>query len=448
MENILLVTIDSLRADHVGYHGYDRDTTPFIDSLAETGSTFTNAYAHVGGTRFSFPSILSGVTPLMYGGYERISEDQTLVSEVFQEAGYRTGGFHSNLYVSAEFGYDRGFEEFYDSKEDPSLTSQVRRFVRTNMQDSALYPILQKGYDFVESSQGVNIGSYHVPADELTDMALDFVGDTDPDRPAFLWVHYMDVHHPFIPPAEHQRAFRDSVVDDREAIKLRRKALEGPDELTEDELGTLVDLYDAEIRFNDAEVRRLVETTREEWNDVTVALTADHGEHFLEHGYFSGAQPYDVKLHVPLLVDGWDDAGSYDELVGLVDLPPTLLDVAGLDVPDSYQGTSLCRLVFDGEWNRTEIMGGWEIPEPTYVYRDLRWKYIQRPGNESDELYDLEADPDESENVIDQHPERVEQFETKLADHKLLIERTETDVEAVEIDENVKERLRRLGYQE
>lgn len=448
MENVVLVTIDSLRADHVGYNGYYRDTTPFLDSLAENGSTFTNAFAHIGGTRFSFPSILSGVTPLMYGGYERISDEQTLVSEVFREADYRTAGYHSNLYVSGEYGYDRGFEEFFDSREETSLSSDIRRYVRTNLRETPIYPVLQKGYDLLESSGGINVGSYHVPADELTDMALEFVTDTDSDRPAFLWVHYMDVHHPFIPPPEYQRKFRESVVDDRDAIKLRRKALESPGDLTDGELKTLLDLYDAEIRFNDAELKRLVETIREEWTDVTVAITADHGEHFLEHGFFSGAQPYDVKQHVPLVIHGWDDEGVYDELVGLVDLPPTLLDIAGLDAPASYQGESLGRLVFDEEWNRTEILGGWGYPERTYVYRDLDWKFIQRPDPEPDELYDLTADPAESNNVVDSHSDLVERFERTLAEHKRQIRRTDTDVEEVDMDEAVKERLRRLGYQE
>lgn len=448
MENILLVTIDSLRADHVGYHGYERDTTPYIDSLAESGSRFTNAYAHVGGTKFSFPSILTSVTPLMHGGYDSVSESQTLLSEVFHDAGYRTGGFHSNLYVSADFGYGRGFDVFFDSKQDPSLTSRLRSYARKNLRDTPIYPVLQQAYDFVESSSGVNVGSFHVPADDLTDMAVEFIESSDADQPNFLWVHYMDVHHPFLPPAEYQRLFRDNPVGDRDAIKLRRKALENPDGLTNEEFGTLIDLYDAEIRFNDDEIERLVETAKREWDDLTVALTADHGEHFLEHGYFSGAQPYDIKLHVPLLIEGWGDTGAYDDLVGLCDLPPTLLDQAGLEVPSSYQGYSLRNLVFEGEWPRTEIMGGWGEEEHTYVYRDLDWKFIERPGSQTDELYDLEADPDEQNNVVDEHPEVAERLSAKLDEHRQEIRATETDVEHVEMEEEVKERLRRLGYQE
>jgi arylsulfatase A-like enzyme len=449
MDNVLLVTIDSLRADHVGYHGYERETTPFIDSLADAGSTFTNAFAHIGGTRFAFPSILSGVSPLMYGGYQQVSDDQTLVSEAFREGGYRTGGFHSNLYLSAEFGYDAGFDEFFDSKEDPSLASRARSFVRKNLDDSPIYPLLQRAYDTVESSSGINVGSYHVPADEITDMALAFAEEAaGTDRPAFLWVHYMDVHHPFLPPAEYQRKFREDVVGDRESIKLRRKLMETPGEVTDEELSTVLDLYDAEIRYTDDEIRRLVETVREAWDGTLVALTSDHGEHFLEHGYFSGAQPYDVKLHVPLLVEGegWDDDGSYDELVGLTDLPPTLLDAVGLDVPASYQGESLRRLVFEGTWERTELMGGWGEPT-TYAYRDLEWKYIERP-EDGDELYDLAADPGETDNVIDDHPDVVERLAGRLVEHREEVARTDADVDEADLDEDVRERLRRLGYQE
>src|SRR6056297_586472 len=100
MQDTLLVTIDSLRADHVGHLGYERDTTPNIDELADRGVTFSNAFAHACSTRPSFPSILTSAYALMYGGYERVSDEQTVVSEVFDRAGYETAGFHSNLYLS------------------------------------------------------------------------------------------------------------------------------------------------------------------------------------------------------------------------------------------------------------------------------------------------------------------------------------------------------------
>ncbi|MFB6298526.1 MAG: sulfatase [Salinirussus sp.] len=449
MDSTLLVTIDSLRADHVGYHGYDRAVTPNIDRYAERGSRFMNAYAHAGGTRFSFPSILSGVTPLMYGGYDRISDEQTLVSEVFADAGYRTGGFHSNLYVSGRFGYDRGWDAFYDSAPDESLVSKARKWAKTTFSDTPVLPVLRKGYDFLESSQGINVGSYHVPADEITDMAIEFLRNSS-DEPTFLWVHYMDVHHPFLPPEEYQLEFRDEPVPDAESVQLRRKFIESPDAVTEAEYRTFIDLYDAEIRFNDAEIGRLVDAVEREWDDdYLFALTADHGDHFLEHGYFGGARALDVKTHVPLFVDGLGESGEYDELVGLVDIPTTLADAAGLPVPDNWYGHSLSRLVRDGVWDREEIVGGWGDEDDRHlVVREREWKLIRRPDTR-DELYHLTEDPEEKHNVVEEFPDQERRLQRKIDEHLDLVRATgDESVERPDMDEDVKERLRRLGYSE
>lgn len=450
MDNILLITIDSLRADHVGYHGYQRDVTPNIDEYAADSSTFMNAFSHVGGTRFSFPSILSGVTPMMYGGHERISAEQTLISEVFRQGGYRTGGFHSNLYVSGKFGYDRGWDEFFDSAPDESTTSKFRKWAKTNL-DGAVLNLLKRGYDFLESSQGLNVGSYHVPADQITDRTIQFIENADDDKPTFAWAHYMDVHHPFLPPAEYQTEFRDQSISDQDSIQLRRKFIEEPEKVTDEEYQTFIDLYDAEIKFNDAEIGRLMETVENEWGeDYVMALTADHGDHFLEHGYFGGARLLDVKNHVPLLVNGWGDDGSYDELVGLVDLPTTLVDTAGLDVPNNWFGQSLRNLVFEGTWDRTEIVGGYNDGENDHVrVREAEWKLIVHEDNETDALYDLSTDPGEQDNVINDYPEQERRLRERIDEHRQLVASTHAnDVERPDVDEDVKERLRRLGYDE
>ena len=449
MDNVLLVTIDSLRADHVGYHGYERDVTPTIDEYARNGSRFTNAHAHVGGTRFSFPSILTGVTPDMYGGHERVSDDQTLVSEVFDDAGYRTGGFTCNLYVSGRFGYNRGWDEFYDSDPDESTTSKLRKWAKTNL-DGKLLDILRSGYDYLESSQGINVGSYHVPADEMTDRAIEFI-EANQSEPTFVWLHYMDVHHPFLPPAEYQRAFRADVVSDSDAIQLRRKFIEEPENVTDEEHRTFVDLYDAEIKFNDAEIGRLMDTVESTWgDDYLFALTADHGDHFLEHGFFGGARLRDVKTHVPLFIEGWDDDGEYDEMVGLADVPSTLVDHVGLDIPDNYFGGSLCDLVFDSEWDRTAVFGGYEdgTGETHSHVRTQDWNLAIHSDDE-DQLYHLTEDPDEHENVIGEFPETEARLRDRLDDHRQLVKSTgRDDIERPDMNEEVKERLRRLGYKE
>lgn len=451
MTNVLLVTVDSLRADHVGCYGYERDTTPFLDELAERSHVFENAFSHVCSTRPSFPTILSSSYTLMYGGYENLSTDRTLIAEVFDDAGYRTGGFHSNAYLNPEFGYGRGFDTYYDSMTDPGMMAQLRQFVKSRLdKDGIVYQTLASAFDTAERQAGANIGSAYVDADEITDRAIEWLADSSPETDDFLWVHYMDVHHPYLPPERHQKPFRDEPIDERTAIQLRRKFIEDPDEITDDELADIVDLYDAEIRFTDAEIERLIEAAEREWDDFNTVVTSDHGEEFKEHGEFSHhAKFYDEVLHVPLLFSNGQGSGRYDDLVGLIDVSPTLADSAGLDQPDNFYGQSLLDLIEGEPWDRTGILGDW-TSDPggprRFVYRDHEWKYIRHPDGE--ELYDLVDDPAEQSNLIDEHPPVLDEIRQAVDQHEDSIDETQADVESVEMDQEVKERLRDLGYKE
>jgi arylsulfatase A-like enzyme len=284
----------------------------------------------------------------------------------------------------------------------------------------------------------------------MTDRAVDFIKQNG-DEPTFVWLHYMDVHHPFLPPEEFQREFRDDIITDRESVQLRRKFLEEPENVTDEEYQMFIDLYDAEIKFNDAEIGRLMETVEAEWGeDYLFALTADHGDHFLEHGYFGGARLRDVKTHVPLFIEGWEDNGEYDDLVGLADVPATLADHAGLEIPESYFGQSLRKLVFEGIWDRTEVLGSYTDQGDEYHahIRTEEWN-LATHTDADDELYQVEKAFNERKNVIDEYPSVESQLQDRLADHRQLVRSTgQDDVERPDVNENVKERLRRLGYDE
>jgi arylsulfatase A-like enzyme len=450
MRDIVLVTVDSLRADHVGWHGYDRETTPNLDQIASSSGTFSNAFAHACSTRPSFPAILTSSYPLMYGGYEKLSEERTSIAEVLKTVGYLTAGFHSNLYLSADFDYDRGFDTFYDSKSDPSATARLRQAIKTHLNsDGMVYTLLQKAFNATEKQAGIELGSAYVPAKELTDKALEWAKDAS-DSPRFLWVHYMDVHHPYVPPAEYQRRFRESAIDDRTAIQLRRKMLESPSEVTDEELATIVDLYDAEIAYVDAEVARLIETIEETWGgDTAFAFTADHGEEFLDHGGFShSATFYDEVLHVPLLIDANGTAANSDKLVGLLDLAPTIADLADSIQPANFHGTSL--LGIDEEWNRSSVIAEWadlDTGDRRFGLRTTDWKYV-RSDHGDEKLFDLNADPEETENLVGAAPDVLDDLREQVESHERSIDRTSGDLGDVDMDEQVRQRLRDLGYQE
>ncbi|MFC6722784.1 sulfatase [Halobacteriaceae archaeon SHR40] len=447
MADVVLITVDSLRSDHIGCYSHKRETSPNIDQLAEESHRFTNAFSHAGMTRASFPTILTSSYTNMYGGYERITQGRTLISEVLKREGYATAGFHSNLFLCADFGYQRGFDTFYDSKTDPGFTAKLRQFVKTNLdQDSFLYKILQNLYDATEKNAGVNVGSTYVKADEITDLSIEWVNEVDSED-RFLWTHYMDVHHPYVPPEEYQLEFRDSPISNRRSIKLRRKMLESPDDVTPEERQELIDLYDAEIRFTDHEIGRLVDEVKESWGeDAVVLITSDHGEEFYEHGQYSHNTVHDEGIHIPLIIDA-EGSGEYDEMVGLIDISPTVADYAGCNIPDNFYGASLRKLVEGGNWDRDHVIGDWggsEGEPDRFFYRDKEWKYINRQGEE--ELYALADDPEENENIVPSNPPALSEIRSTIEDHREIVTGTSMDIDEVEMDEVVEDRLEKLGY--
>lgn len=458
MRDIVLVTVDSLRADHVGWHGYGRETTPALGGIAANATTFSAAFAHACSTRPSFPAILTSSYPLMYGGYGMVSDDRTPVAEVLGEAGYATAGFHSNLYLGADFGYDRGFDTFYDSKDTPSVTARIRQAAKTRLDsDGVIYSLLQTAFNATEKRAGIEVGSAYVGAEELTDMAIEWATDA-PDAPRFLWIHYMDVHHPYVPPATYQRRFREAPVEDRTAVRLRRKMLESPGAVTDEELQTLTDLYDAEIAHVDAEVTRLMDAIEAAWGeDVAFVFTADHGEEFLDHGEFShSATFYDEVLHVPLLVDtggttresdGTGGTPDRDDLVGLLDVAPTLVDLADAEQPETFQGQSL---LGDDDPERDSVIAEWadlDTGDRRFALRTTDWKYI-RDEHGAEELFDLDADPGETENLVDAERDVLDDLRSHVDRHETSVDETAGDMREVEMDEQVRQRLRDLGYQE
>lgn len=456
MANVVLVTVDSLRADHLGCYGYDRDTSPFIDTLASRGLSF-DAYANANATRASFPSIVTSTYPLEHGGFEYLSENRTTIGTAMSDAGFETAAVHSNLWLSAEYGYDRGFDRFYDSKSEPTLTARVRTYLKENLDnDGVVYNTLQYLYDRTEEQAGLDIGQTYKDAGEITNRAIQWLeqmGDDD----VFLWVHYMDVHHPYVP---HEREFEElglgTPPGEREAIKLRRKMLEQPDAVTDEEVETLIALYDAEIRFCDRHIERLYDAVEGTLglDDTTFVFTADHGEEFGEHDGFShNPSMYDEVLHVPFIVTGAESAdtdslSSHEDVdVELLDTAPTVCALGGVSPPAKYRGRS----VFD----RVETGHAARVISETTMGDDYKlalradgWKYIWDRDSETTELYNLDADPDEAESVVNSKPEKATEMREELVEHISLVRETNEDLPNIAMDTETERRLKDLGYLE
>lgn len=457
MVNVVLVTVDSLRADHLGCYGYDRDTSPFLDTLAADGVSF-DGYANANATRASFPSIITSTYPLEYGGFDYLSERRTTIGTVMRDAGFETAAFHSNLWLSKEYGYDRGFGRFYDSKSEPTLTARLRTFLKQNLDnDGLVYNTLQYLYDRTEEQAGIDIGQTYKDAESITDRAVQWLEDTSSD--SFLWVHYMDVHHPYVP---HEREFAELDLgeppSERRAIKLRRKMLEQPDAVTDEELETLIALYDAEIRYCDRHVKRLYEAVEATLgvDDTAFVFTSDHGEEFADHGGFShNPSMYDEVLHVPFIVEGADRVavdsggrtGRQDVDVELLDTAPTVCALGRVSPPEQYRGESVFDRVGSGKSARpiSETTMG---DDYKLALRADGWKYIWDRDAETEELYNHSIDEREQENLVDTETEQATAMREELVEHIADVRETNEDLPNIHMDAETERRLKDLGYLE
>jgi len=323
VRNVFLLTIDALGAEHVGHLGYDRNTTPHLDELSEQGVTFQNCFAQSSHTRESMPSLFFSAYPFDLGSVGPVPEDRPTIATTISDAGFATAGFHSNPYLSRAYRFERGFDEFDDGL--PLARNRLLTFLHRAINHFKLEP--------------------YVRADDLADRGRSWLDGTAADR-RFLWLHFMDPHGPYQPPAEYQRMFRDDVVGKRTAKRLWRRSVDDPESLSDADRRTLMDLYDAEIRYTDEMIGRFVDDLRSRGllEKSLVVVAADHGEEFGEDGIFGHPRRVTERLtHVPLVVLGPSVPAdmTVSRVVENVDIGPTICERCGVDVPSEFAGQPL-----------------------------------------------------------------------------------------------------------
>jgi arylsulfatase A-like enzyme len=467
--NILLITIDCLRADHTSFMGYHRTTTPNLDQLSKEAVLFTKTFATGPRTPESFKSLHTSTYPLMYGGGMSLSEHHITLAELLHQNDYETVAFHSNPHISANFGYDKGFKIFWDSTEEIPLISKLGHQLGTYLKkDTVLYRLFRRfgmfAKTYVNASPYANAGTIG----NKTKIWLE-----NATEPFFLWVHYMDPHYPYLPSDNYLKLFRETHVSKQTINKLLVKMLEAPEEISEAERQILIDLYDAEIRFTDESIGKLFAYLKNTglYDNLLIIISADHGDEFKEHGDFSHAtwafkvinnkisvKLYNELLHVPLLIRfPQQHIGTKIEgLVSLIDLPPTIADIQDIDLPDNWCGESLVPMIDDGELRENSIVfseyrvedNGWAGPVIACMTRD--WKYIYDGVFGRDELYNLYDDPGEQNNLIESCPDEMEELRKYVLDHIQLLKESQSATEniKVEVDDRLIQRLRDLGYLE
>jgi arylsulfatase A-like enzyme len=450
--NVILLTIDTLRADMIGSYGRRPDVTPNIDRLAATGIRFEQAITGGSWTQAAFPVLLTSSHAAMYGGcLGRLAPERPSPIAVLNQHGYSSAGFSTNPHLSRATGYDRGFSHFAElvpAETDPRLR-RVRggqRLLRNPLVHALLAPI---GYR-------LRPARLYSPAAELTDRVCNWLDQVE--GPFFLWAHYMDTHWPYHLeetlkyPREIAQAWQDLELMYRRSNDKHDKPISA--QLRD----RFIRLYEQSLHYLDGQIGRLLSHLAQRGHDANtiVILVADHGEEFLDHGRWGHWESnlYDEILRVPLIIRGPSAPAGLviKKQVCTIDLMPTILDLCGVPSPSGLMGVS-----FVPVWKQPadDYAGGPALSEmrrdPWHrvAIRTESFKYIwdsKRPRQP--DLYDLRADPAEKHNVSENHPQEVNQFQALVDAHLQRVADTEpgAPVAQAEMDEEVTRRLRDLGY--
>ena len=359
--NVILITVDVLRADHLGFMGYEKDVSPVIDNLAKESVVFSEAFSVGPNTPHSFPAILTSTHPFDYQGVKRIERPRKLISEVLKEDGFVTAAFHSNPYLSDFFGYNRGWDffEHFSKPVGSALFPSRNRITRLKTFLTALskkiftkittafFPQLFFRMMYWKYRLKVSKEEFEIPAEDINRTIKDFVS-AQKENPFFIWVHYMDVHSPYFPNGKYEKG---KVLNYSEFISAW---IAGYLEFSKSRifkkfitpyLKQAIDFYDKGISYLDKELGNLFVFLKKEgiYQNTIICLTADHGEEFLEHGAgFHKAKLYNELLHIPLLIKIPDKGHQLiEEKVSLISLAPTLCQLVEAESPSSFKGKSL-----------------------------------------------------------------------------------------------------------
>jgi arylsulfatase A-like enzyme len=483
--NVLLITIETLRADHVGHHGYRRTTTPNLDRLAREGASFRNAVAQAPFTLPSIASILTGRTPPGHGVRNHpavLAASIETLAERFQKAGYQTAAMTRHTWLRSKSGLDQGFDEYHNNKFSAGLDAR-----------------------------------------SLSLAASDWLAERDSTRPFFLWLHFLDPHLPYTPSYPYSVLYHDDFREEPQPKHLRAMAAAARDRedyaptpyadlaggphsdlvlrhypknrilldlafwrrprgsiffnkggYSRYEVSQMVDLYDGAILYTDDNLGRILQKIAELGlsPSTIVAVTGDHGEAFGEHGLFftHDFTLYDEVLRVPLVIRGPGvNAGlSIGQQVRLMDVAPTLLDLAGADRLPVIEARSLAPLLRGGSLPYLEAFAESaparpQFPEQDKIYlpgirgkwrmvRTDRWKLIQIPreGGDLYELYNLVDDPGETQNLFAElsgEAAKLEPFlDAWLKNDPLRDSDSSGEEGEEELDPSALEQLKTLGY--
>lgn len=393
IKNVLLISIDTCRADHLGCYGYDKKTTPNIDAVAKKGFLFENVISPIPLTLGAHSSMLTGTIPPYHGIHDNLdyslTESNLTLAEILKEKGFKTGAVISTFVLDSQFGISQGFDYYNDD------------------------------FEKLFKSMGIN----ERRAEETSRIAMDWI-EGHKDEKFFFFLHYFDPHEEYAPPEP-----------------FKSKFIGNP--------------YDGEIAYTDKYIGEVIDKLKELglYDSTLIIITADHGEMLGEHGESShGFFIYQPAIHVPLVIKHpkYNKPKRVSDAVGLIDIVPTVCELLGIAAPSNIQGKSLIGLFRDQKTTTGErgVFTGSMLPtkygaSPLLGLVENQYKYIQatRP-----ELYDLVEDPYENNNLAAGEPQRTRIMQDRL---KLMIEdtlRSDNAESKVKLDALSRQKLESLGY--
>ncbi|MDA2937629.1 sulfatase-like hydrolase/transferase [Acidobacteria bacterium AH-259-A15] len=401
--NVILITVDTLRADHLEAYGYGKGQTPAISTLAREGVLFENVIVQTPITLPSHASIFTATYPFYHGLQDvvgRLREGVPTIAEWFKERGYVTGAFVGSTVLMAQWGLDRGFDVYEDH-----------------------FP--------VQRLRQIDFSRVERPADKVIKLASQWVSENR-SKPFFLWIHLYDPHDPYIAPEPFGTKFKDRP-------------------------------YDGEIAYVDAELARFCESLKEQdlYEDSLIVLTSDHGESLGEHQEeYHAYYLYDASLRIPLIfkvpphiAKGRIQAGTrIPNQVRSIDLAPTIVQLLGEKVPAWAQGEGLLAMMAGkrpnvqlpayAETHYPRIHFGWSS---LFSYSTPTHKFIEAP---IPELYDLKKDPAELDNIFKDHTALANQMKAEMHElqRKFAMGNSDSAEAAGQVDPETMERLKALGY--
>lgn len=430
-KNVILITIDCLRFDHLGCYGYQKNISPFIDSLASEGIKYTNAFSNGPFTIASFPSILASIYPLDYGRIIPFPKTPKLMSETLQRSGVKTIGINSNPYLTKFYGYERGWDEFIDyiTKDKSTKNEKIKTKDNINEKNRLLKNINKKIPSLIKENEYVRLLSHvinysllnkskkvHEDASIITKDAIEMIKKYKNDS-FFMWIHFMDAHEPYL-----EKPYHSSLTIAKTKLKKEKKTI------SKKELKTLYkQSYNKAISLIDKNIEKLVSHLKYINKKTIIIITSDHGQQFWEHDSFGHyAHFFEELIHIPLIIYGENYKNkTREELVQLIDIPPTILSYFDIEPPKTYKGIRLdnknkkrdCIIIETYHDENFDVRNkkGDLPPLKTYALRTKKWKFIF--GDNRRKLFNLISDPSEKKNLYHQEKVLTNYFQKILKDH-------------------------------